>query len=216
MNQPLNKDQLNKLINPKEIRSGVEFSLRKADENEMILEGYALKFNNQTLIGSPDYGFREVIVPGALDKTDMKKVPLKYNHSGSYLALASTKNDSLKLEVDPIGLKFEAKLINTQSNRDVYEMVKSGLLSECSFAFTLTNDGSEWDWSQDIPLRKIKNIDRLYDIALVDIPAYENTTVGARSFELFENEKKAVEAEKKQKHDLKLQMEMKIKLGGSI
>lgn len=212
--KPLSKDELNKLMNPKEIRSGIEVNLRQVDDNKMILEGYALKFDNQTLIGSVEYGFREVICKGALDKTDMKKVPLKYNHEGSYLALASTKNGSLVLTVDDIGLKFEATLINTQSNRDVYEMVKAGLLSECSFAFTLGENGCEWDFTQDIPLRKIKNINRLFDVALVDIPAYENTTVGARTFELFENELKAVEAEKKRKQNLRLQMEMKIKLGG--
>ena len=212
----LSKRERDILLNPAEVRGGFEikFVEKRNDANEEImeLEGYALKFNNQTLIGSEEYGFREVIDPKALDETDMKKVPFKYNHEGSYLLLASTKNGSLTLEVDEIGLKFKSTLINTSSNRDVYLSVKEGLLSECSFAFTLAPGGYEWDWEPDIPLRKITKISRLYDIAIVDIPAYNDTSVSARSLELFENNKRAFEGVQEQQKKKKLEMEMKLKL----
>ena len=212
------KRDRDKLLNQSEVRSGfdIKFVEKRNENNEEImeLEGYALKFNNQTLIGSEAYGFREVIDSKALDETDMKKVPLKYNHEGSYLLLASTKNESLSLEIDKIGLKFKATLINTSSNRDVYLSVKEGLLSECSFAFTIAPGGQEWDWELEVPLRKINKIDRLYDIAIVDIPAYSDTSVSARSLELFEDSKRAFESAREQKKKIQLEMEMKIKLGG--
>lgn len=207
---------MKKYTHEKERRYASEIEIRKDDEEKkMIISGYALKFDNETLIGNEIYGYREVIKKGALDKTDMKKVPLKYNHDGGYLALASTKNDSLKLKVDDTGLKFDAELINTQANRDVYKMIESGLLSECSFAFTVDlRKGSVWNNSEKTPLREILKIDRLYDVALVDIPAYDNTTVYARSFELLENNLKAVEAELENERVIRSRINIKIKLGG--
>ncbi len=214
--EKLSKMERDKFLNPAEVRGGFDLKFvekrNDKDEEVMELEGYALKFNQQTLIGSEEYGFREVISANALDETDMKKVPLKYNHEGSYLLLASTKNESLTLEIDNIGLKFKAVLINTTSNRDVYTSVKEGLLSECSFAFTLAPGGVEWDFEQKIPLRTIKKISRLYDIAIVDIPAYNDTSVAARSLELFESNKRAFESVREQKKKKMLEMEMKIKL----
>lgn len=210
----MNKHLDNIQNNPKEIRSA-EFRISEESTDEvMILEGYALKFNSETLIGSEDYGFREVIDSKALDSADMKKVPLKYNHSDNYIAIASTKNNSLELKVDKVGLKFRATLIPTQNNKDIYMAVKEKLITECSFGFILAGNGSEWDFKSKPPIRTIKKIDRLFDISLVDIPAYQDTSVSARSLELFENEKKAVEAEKEQKRNIQIQMEMKLKLGG--
>lgn len=209
----MTQEQLMKIQNqPKEFRNTLGFELRKEDESKMTIEGYALNFNKETIIGG---SFREVILKGALDATDMKKVPLKYNHNDSYLVMASTKNKSLELKIDDKGLYFKAELINTSSNKDMYESIKSGLISECSFAFTIPVGGSEWIWPEDpkeLPVRQIKKIDRLYDIALVDLPAYGDTSVNARSFEEFENAKKAVEAEKKSKNDLQIRMRMKLKI----
>jgi len=201
--------------NDKEVRYIQGLEIRQDEDNKMVLEGYALIFNQDTLIGSEEYGYIESIDIHALDSTDMKKVPLKYNHAGSYLAIASTKNGSLRLIPDAKGLKFEADLIDTQSNRDVFKMVQEGLLSECSFAFTIDYEdgGSKWEsLDGDMPRRTILKIKRLYDVALVDIPAYENTEVFARSLEALEDVLKTVEAEKRTKSDLHRRMIMKIKL----
>lgn len=64
-------------------------------------------------------------------------------------------------------------------------MVKNGLLDKMSFAFTVAEE--DWDTSSDIPLRKIKAIDRLYDVSIVDILAYEGTSVYSRSLDLVES-----------------------------
>ncbi len=208
----MDKIPLNK-FNDKEVRYAANVELRQEDE-KMILEGYALTFNNETVIGSKDWGYRELILPEAFNKTDMRKVPLKYNHAQGYLAIASTKNQSLQLIVDEKGLRFIAELIPTQANKDVYQMVKSGLLSECSFAFSIPfEDGSDWiDLDGNMPLRKIKKIDRLYDIALVDIPAYSDTEVFARSFEVLEDHRKTVEAEVREKEALARRIRIMIEL----
>ena len=175
--------------NNKEIRlADVRF---EETEGKMILEGYAIVFEQETLIGSEESGFKEVISRTALTDAFMKDVPLKYNHMDSFLILARTKNKSLVLEVDNIGLKVRAELIDTHSNEDVYKMVRSGLLDKMSFAFTVKKQS--WDRSGDIPVRRIESIDRLYDVSVVDLPAYEGTSIYSRSLDLVETELRALE-----------------------
>ena len=50
------------------------------EEDKMILEGYPIVFNQETLIGSEQSGWIESIDPHALDEADMSDTPLKYNH----------------------------------------------------------------------------------------------------------------------------------------
>ena len=175
--------------NNKEIRlADVNF---EENEGKMILEGYAIVFEQETLIGDEERGFKEVISRNALENTLMRDVPLKYNHMDSFLILARTKNKSLVLTVDNKGLKIHAELLNTHTNEDVYKMVKAGLLDKMSFAFTVKKQS--WDRSGDIPVRRIENIDRLFDVSVVDLPAYEGTSIYSRSLDMVETELKAME-----------------------
>ena len=61
------------------------------DENKMIVEGYAIVFDEETLIGDEERGFIEVIDKNALKETNMKDVPFKYNHNDVTLILARTR-----------------------------------------------------------------------------------------------------------------------------
>lgn len=171
------------------------------NEGKMILEGYAIVFEEETLIGDEERGFKEVISRTALQDTLMKDVPLKYNHMDSFLILARTKNKSLVLSVDNIGLKVHAELIDTHSNEDVYKMVRSGLLDKMSFAFTVSKQS--WDRSGKVPVRRIESIDRLFDVSVVDVPAYDGTSIYSRSLDLVEAELRAMElAESEEKAKL--------------
>jgi uncharacterized protein len=165
---------------------------------KMTLEGYAIVFNQETMIGTEEHGFTEVIDRKALQETQMKDVPMKYNHMDSFLIIARTKNQSLTLNVDEIGLKVHAELLDTQSNQDIYKMVRSGLLDKMSFAFTV--DEQVWNRDGKIPKRVITKIARLYDVSVVDTPAYDSTSIYARSLESMDVELKAMElAEQQQK-----------------
>lgn len=179
------------------------------EDNVMLIEGYAVKFNEEALIGTEEHGFKEIIVPTALDEANMKDVPLKYNHQDNFLILARTRNKSLKIEIDEVGLKIKATLIDTQSNRDIYKMVQNGLLEKMSFAFTVKEQ--TWDRSGEIPYRTILKIDRLYDVSIVDVPAYEGTSVYARSLELLDSETKALENERIEKQKQIIRKKIKIK-----
>lgn len=197
----------------KETRTAT-LNLTSNDENKMILEGYAIVFNEETLIGDAKRGFREMIMPNALTNASMKDVPLKYNHMDNFLVIARTKNGSLKLEVDDKGLKIRAELLDTQTNKDIYKMVQNGLLDKMSFAFTV--NAQEWDRSGDVPLRKITSIERLYDVSIVDLPAYEGTSIYSRSLDFVESELRAMDLakENEKKELIRRRINLKLKIGG--
>ena len=134
---------------------------------------------------------------------------MKYNHMDSFLILARTRNKSLSLTVDNVGLKVRAELLDTNSNQDIYKMVKSGLLDKMSFSFTV--DEQVWNREGRIPKRTITKIERLYDVSVVDTPAYDATSIYARSLESMELELKAMDlAEQEQKAKI-LRKRIKIK-----
>ena len=171
-----------------------DVSFKEEDEQKMVLEGYAIVFDQETLIGDKDKGFIESIDRNALKNANMKDVPMKYNHDDSFLIIARTRNNSLRLTVDDIGLKVRAELIDTDSNKDIYKMVKAGLLDKMSFAFTVSSQ--KIDRSGDIPKRTITGIDRLYDVSIVDLPAYDQTSiVVGRSLALVDTELKSMDME---------------------
>lgn len=179
------------------LNSNLEVRINE-EKNEMILEGYAATFDNPTCLYEYDgIQYNEIIDRGAFDGMDYKDCCLKYNHSDNVPILARTRGGSLELSVDDVGLFFRAKLFNTQTSRDVYELVKQGGLDKCSFAFTIKDES----YNRDTRTRHIKKINRLFDVAIVDIPAYDSTSVSARSFFELEREKehKALEKVKLQK-----------------
>lgn len=167
----------NEKTTDKRLLKGTSVEIRKADDNEeeMIIKGKAVAFN------SPEtyWGETEVIDPHALDEADMSDVVLRYNHNDIVFTMARTRNKSLKLEIKEDGLYFEARLIPTQHNKDAFLMVKEQLLDKCSFAFHVQED----KYDADAHLRTITKISKLFDVALVDFPFYEDTNVSARNFD---------------------------------
>lgn len=157
----------------------MELRALENEEKKMVLEGYAVVFESETQIGGDEWGFREIIAPEAFNGAIMKDVPLKYNHENAVPILARTRNNSLQLTVDDKGLKIHAELLDTQDSRDMYKRIEAGLLDKMSFAFTV----KKVSWTDEfgkLPLRRIEEIDRVFDVSIVDMPAYEDTTITAR------------------------------------
>jgi uncharacterized protein len=150
-------------------------------ESGLTLSGYAAVFDRESEnLG----GFVEVLKPGAFSEV-LKTSPdvrALLNHDANTI-FARTKNGSLSLEEDSTGLKFTALIDpSDEDGRRVYQKVKSGLIDQCSFAFSVDADGQKWtERDNDISLREIFNVNYLGDVSAVTYPAYPQTSVQARA-----------------------------------
>jgi len=145
-----------------------------------VLEGRAIAFDTPTPIFQDHDGtqYYEQIHRDALKGVDLSNVVLKYNHSEHVPPLASTKAGTLDLKVSSQGLEVTARMANTTQASDIHELVRTGHLDKMSFAFTVANDA----YDSKTKTRTIFNFDKMYDVSVVDFPAYEQTSVSARSY----------------------------------
>lgn len=180
----------------KEFRISELRALENNDEDKMIIEGYAAVFETETNLG----WCKEIISRDAFNNCNMSDCVLKYNHNDSCLILARTRNKSLELTVDSKGLKIRAILIDTTQNRDIYKMIRAGLLDKMSFAFAVKKQ--EWDYENDV--RRITEISQLFDVSVVDVPAYDTTEIYARGKENYTKEKEQYQKEKLERQKLNL------------
>lgn len=165
-------------------------------QEEMIVEGRAIVYDSPALMYEIDgLKYYEVIARGALDGADLKDVPFKYNHSDAIMVMARTRNKTLELIPDDQGLLIRAKLANTTAGRDLYELIRRGDIDKMSFAFSVAEDS----YDRDTRTRKIIKFKRIWDVSAVDTPAYETTSIYARSYFLAEVEKETLDREKRRR-----------------
>ena len=146
---------------------------RQEDDGKMRLSGYAAVFND----ASVPLPFRERIAPGAFRKTlsETPDVRLLINHEG--LPLARTKNNTLALTEDEVGLRFDAELPDTSEARDLYTLIERGDVDQMSFAFRVIRQ----KWNADRTERTLTEVSLSDgDVSVVTYPAYPTTTVEAR------------------------------------
>lgn len=142
------------------------------------LRGYAAIFNAETVIAGL---FRELVRPGAFAAAILRDdVRALWNHDPNYV-LGRTKAGTLSLHEDEIGLRYDVTPPQTQWAQDLIESVARGDVSQSSFAFLVTKD--QWEPSatpEGLPLRYIEEV-QLFDVSPVTYPAYDATSVAARS-----------------------------------
>jgi HK97 family phage prohead protease len=152
---------------------------RQADEGAR-LSGYAAIFDSPTEIAGM---FREIVAPGAFAKAVADDdVRALFNHDANFV-LGRTTSRTLRLTEDATGLRYDVDPPDTQWARDLMVSVQRGDVSQSSFAFEVLED--EWSYGTrgEMPTRTIRAV-KLYDVSPVTYPAYESTTVSARSREL--------------------------------
>jgi HK97 family phage prohead protease len=146
---------------------------REAEDGAMRLSGYAAVFND----ASVPLPFSERIAPGAFRKTlsETPDVRLLINHEG--LPLARTKNGTLTLSEDEVGLRFDADLPDTSEARDLWTLIQRGDVDQMSFAFRVIRQ----KWSADRTERTLTEVSLADgDVSVVTYPAYPTTSVEAR------------------------------------
>lgn len=167
----------------------VHASLLDTEEGQpcmKVLDGRAIVFDTPTPLYEDYDGtqYYEQIHHDALAGVDVSNVVLKYNHSEHVPPLSSTKAGTLDLKVDDQGVGITARMANTTQASDIHELVRTGHLDKMSFAFTVANDA----YDSKTKTRTIFKFDKIYDVSIVDFPAYEQTSVSARSYVLAQQE----------------------------
>ncbi len=158
------------------------------------ITGRPIVYNSRTDLG----WFDEIIEPGALDMADLTDVRFLVNHNTDMIPLARSRrnngNSTMTLTVVPEGLDMEAS-IDTENNataRELKSAIERGDISGMSFMFSI--DDEEWeDLESDHPVRHIRKIGSVVEVSAVTFPAYDATTINARSKEALESARKAVE-----------------------
>lgn len=150
----------------------------RSENDKDKITGYGARFNE---LSEVLFFFREKIAPGAFkDALKTSDVRALINHNPNYV-LGRSKSGTLNLVEDEMGLRYEIDPPETSFAKDLLVSIKRGDITQSSFAFTVSKDNESWDESGDIPIRTIHKFDELFDVSPVTYPAYESTSVGARS-----------------------------------
>ena len=146
------------------------------EDGSLKIGGYAATFNSE----ASGLNFREVIAPGAFTRALASNDPvfLLVNHDMEGIPLASTQSGTLQLRQDKTGLYMEATLDPANPKaQELSSALRRGDMDKMSFAFTVSPDGQ----TKDAGLRTLTDIERLYEVSVVTLPAYDSTSVGMRT-----------------------------------
>jgi HK97 family phage prohead protease len=161
-----------------------EVRAKSTSDTEIDIEGYASVTDEPYELEDWLGTYSETIQSGAFKKTLQEKddVRLLFNHDG--IPLARTKSGTLELKEDDTGLKVNATLDNrlTTAN-DVFVAIERGDLDEMSFAFKVTKQY----WDEDYTERTIVEV-KLFDVSVVTYPANPATSVKLRAMDFMLNE----------------------------
>lgn len=155
-----------------------DFQTRDEDGN-LYIEGYFSVFNSRYTIGQIGY---ETVAAGAFSESlandDIRAL---VNHD-STLVLGRIAAGTLELREDEIGLW--GRITINPNDRDavnLYERVKRGDVSQCSFGFDIIEQTTEELPDNTIHWTLVRV--KLYEVSVVTFPAYPDTAVEARSSE---------------------------------
>lgn len=133
-----------------------------SDSEEGVFEGYASTFGN---VDSTN----DIINFGAFSETLKRREPkVLYQHD-----IKRPVGKLIEAREDERGLYVKVKLaINTTDGRDVYELMKEGIINRLSIGFMVKD--SEYNTQEGV--RIIKEVD-LFEFSLVTIPANDMAIV---------------------------------------
>ncbi|HDR7391261.1 TPA: HK97 family phage prohead protease [Bacillus toyonensis] len=165
------------------VTQGME--IREDADGNKIISGYAVKWEKNSVVMGYYRKFREQFRQGAflesLQKDDQRFL---WAHDTSKV-LGRTKNNTLQLAEDSIGLRFELTLPKTTLGNDTYETIKRGDVDGVSFGFSMiTEEINEPD--DDLVLRTVTKA-KLLEVSAVAFPAYPDSEVSARGYDPYKH-----------------------------
>lgn len=168
--------------------ASTQFNTRD-DNGKLAIEGYFAVFDSVYEIAP---GMTESIAQGAFDNTLSGDIRALINHDTT-LVLGRTKAGTLQLRTDSHGLWGHIDINpNDTDAMNLYNRVQRGDVDQCSFGFDILNE--ETDYREDGSIHwTIKEVE-LYEVSPCTFPAYEETSIAARSKEREEIMKRRNEA----------------------
>ena len=159
------------------------FETRKAEDGQMIVEGYATTFNQPyELMRANKVIVKEQMDLHAFDEADTSDTIMQYNHDGPVFARVS--NGTLRIMPDDHGLKVIANLGGTERGRQLFEEIDGGYITKMSIGFNVKGEKKTRMKDEDgniVILRTLTKIGRLFDVSGVSVPANDATEISSRT-----------------------------------
>ncbi|MFB4258977.1 HK97 family phage prohead protease [Shouchella clausii] len=158
-----------------------EIDVRESESGVRTISGYAVKWEKKSQVLGFYRKFREQFKRGAFSES-LKKDDQRFlwSHDTSKV-LGRTKNSTLRLEEDSIGLRFELDLPDTTLGDDTYKSIKRGDVDGVSFGFRMESHEIE-EPDDDLMLRTVTKA-KLLEVSAVAFPAYPDSEVSARGYD---------------------------------
>lgn len=198
-----------------EIRAlpGLEFRERAEGDKTIRTIAGVIKYDTDSVIMRDWFGgdeFVEQIAKGAFD-TALKenRILALWSHDTSQV-LASTSNQTLRLDNRDDGLHFEADLPDTTLGRDAWESIRRGDVDGVSFGFIARKE--KWskqdrgEGQKPLYRRTILDAD-LLEISPVAFPAYPANSVHVRSLDEYRESLLSAQLEER-KRRLSIELEL--------
>jgi hypothetical protein len=182
-----------------------DIEIRAKEDGSKTVAGYVVKFNMRSdLIWGEFY---EKVAKGAFARSlEENTIKALWNHRTDFV-LGSTKNGTLRLEEDDIGLRFELDLPNNSWGNDAYESISRGDVDGVSFGFYVRAENWEYIKEEDVYERTLLDVD-LIEISPTPFPAYPHSEVGKRSIEGIPDTKEERQKRELLKRKLLIELEL--------
>lgn len=196
------KDELER----RSILGSIEIRADSGEDANAGLQGYGIKYNEQSVVMRDWYGdkFVEVIAEGAFDKSLQERHVLAFWNHNKDILLGNTESKTLDLRSDSTGVFFDLDLPESSWGENVLESAKRGDVRGVSFGFRVTEDviSTTTVDGEEIYKRTVIQGD-LFEISPTHTPAYKQAELSVRSLDELRSEKLDVAA-----RALKLQLEL--------
>lgn len=184
-----------------------KIDIREDEDGERTISGYAVKWEKKSHVLGYFRKFREQFKKGAFeDSLQEDDQRFLWSHDVSKV-LGRVGNETLRLEEDTTGLRFELDLPKTTLGNDTYESIKRGDIDGVSFGFKMIDDEMD-EPDDDLPLRTVKKA-KLLEVSAVAFPAFPDSQVSARGYDRvkeFDEEMKKRDEEKRAKINVLLNL----------
>ncbi len=182
----MNKTEIRELVT-----EGIQ--LREGETESRTLIGYAVKWGKKShrIAGRFVEQFERGAFADTLTNGEQRAL---WSHDNSKV-LGRTKNNTLRLSEDEIGLRFELDLPNNTLGNDALESVQRGDVDGVSFGFKALQQ--KWEnRSADGLIRNVTKAD-LFEISLIGVPAYPDSEVSLRGYNPFNEYQKNTDKRKR-------------------